>query len=135
MAEVRLIVKTYEESRLEFFKEQLAAAHRRLDWSVKHNPDCYDNAEKGEVVSFYEWAVKMAENPDSLRTNGRWIIEKRHTVSKNPYMDDNYHAHATCSECDFCIHSENASFGYPELNTTNFCPNCGCVMEVSDGGD
>lgn len=59
---------------------------------------------------------------------GRWVIEKRHTVSRNHYMDDNYHAHATCSECGFCIHSENASFGYPELNTTNYCPNCGADM-------
>lgn len=59
---------------------------------------------------------------------GRWIIEKRHTVSRNPYMDDNYHAHATCSECGFCIHSENASFGYPKMNTTNYCPNCGADM-------
>ena len=33
----------------------------RLEWSMKHNPDWYDQAEKGEVVSFYEWAVKMAE--------------------------------------------------------------------------
>ena len=28
---------------------------------MKHNPDWYDHSEKGEVVSFYEWAVKMAE--------------------------------------------------------------------------
>lgn len=28
---------------------------------MKHNPDCNDHSEKGEVVSFYEWAVKMAE--------------------------------------------------------------------------
>jgi hypothetical protein len=60
--------------------------------------------------------------------HGEWIIEKRHTVSRNPYMDDNYHAHATCSECGFCIHSENASFGYPELKTTNYCANCGADM-------
>ena len=58
---MRLIVIEYPESRLNFFKEQLAAAHRRLDWSMKHNPDWNDHAEKGEVVSFYEWAVQMAE--------------------------------------------------------------------------
>lgn len=28
---------------------------------MKHNPDCNDHSEKGEVVSFYEWAVKMVE--------------------------------------------------------------------------
>lgn len=64
--------------------------------------------------------------------HGRWIIVKRHTVSNNPYTDDNYHAHATCSECDFCIHSENASFGYPELNTTKYCPNCGARMDLKE---
>ena len=58
---MNLITVNYNERRLEFFREQLAAANRRLDWSMKHNPDWYDNSEKGEVVSFYEWAVKMAE--------------------------------------------------------------------------
>ena len=28
---------------------------------MKHNHNWYDQAEKGEVVSFYEWAVEMAE--------------------------------------------------------------------------
>ena len=58
---MKLVSISYEQSRLEFFREQLAAANRRLDWSMRHNPDCYDQAEKGEVVSYYEWAVKMAE--------------------------------------------------------------------------
>ena len=58
---MRLIAIEYPERRLNFFKEQLAAAHRRLDWYMKHNPDWDDHAEKGEVVSFYEWAVHMAE--------------------------------------------------------------------------
>lgn len=58
---MRLIVVGYPERRLNFFKEQLAAAHRRLNWSMNHNPDWNDHAEKGEVVSFYEWAVQMAE--------------------------------------------------------------------------
>ena len=52
---------TYPERRIEFFREQLAAAHRRMDWSINHRSDYYDHAEKGEVVSFYEWAVEMAE--------------------------------------------------------------------------
>lgn len=58
---MKLIAIEYPERRLNFFKEQLAAAHRRLDWSMKHNPDWNDHAERGEVVSFYEWAVQMAE--------------------------------------------------------------------------
>ena len=61
MNEIKLVTVTYQESRLEFFKEQLAAAQRRLDWSLKHRNDWYDHSEKGEVVSFYEWAVQMAE--------------------------------------------------------------------------
>lgn len=59
---MKIVSITYQESRLEFFKEQLAAAKRRMDWSIKHDQNnWYDHAEKGEVVSFYEWAVKMAE--------------------------------------------------------------------------
>ena len=60
--------------------------------------------------------------------HGQWVIEKRHEVSCNPYMDDNYFASATCSECGFCIHAETKSFGYPDLDITNYCPNCGCKM-------
>ena len=58
---MNLIAVNYNERRLEFFREQLAAANRMLDWSLMHNPSWDDHAEKGEVVSFYEWAVKMAE--------------------------------------------------------------------------
>ena len=64
--------------------------------------------------------------------HGRWVIEKRHTVSRNPYIDDNYFASATCSECDFCIHAETKSFGYPDLNTTNYCPNCGAKLDLEE---
>ena len=66
-----LIAVSYPERRLEFFKEQLAAARRRLEWSTQHNPDENDHAEKGEVVSFYEWAVNIAERsmkPSKKRT-------------------------------------------------------------------
>ena len=58
---MKLVSVSYKQSRLNFFREQLAAANRRLDWPIRHNPDWYDQPEKGEVVSFYEWAVKMAE--------------------------------------------------------------------------
>ena len=58
---MKLVSSSYVQSRLNFFRDQLAAANRRLDWSMKHNHDWYDQAEKGEVVSFYEWAVNMAE--------------------------------------------------------------------------
>ena len=61
VTQTKLVSVSYKQNRLEFFREQLAAANRRLGWSMKHNPDWYDQAEKGEVVSFYEWAVEMAE--------------------------------------------------------------------------
>ena len=58
---MKLVSSSYVQSRLNFFRAQLAAANRRLDWSMKHTPDWYDQAEKGEVVRFYERAVNMAE--------------------------------------------------------------------------
>ena len=88
-----------------------------------------------EALDKVETVIREFPTVDAVEVvHGRWIIEKRHTVSRNPYMDDNYHAHATCSECGFCIHSENASFGYPELNTTNYCPNCGAKMDGDGNG-
>lgn len=48
---------TYKESLIAFFEQQLAHANRQLDWAVKHNPDCYVCAEKGEIVSFYQDAI------------------------------------------------------------------------------
>ena len=64
---MKLVSVSYAQSRLNFFRDQLAAANRRLDWSMKHNPDWYDHSEKGEVVSYYEWAVKMAEKEVDMR--------------------------------------------------------------------
>ena len=37
---MELVSISCEQSRLNFFRDQLAAANRRLDWSMKHNPDC-----------------------------------------------------------------------------------------------
>lgn len=58
---MKLVKVSFEQCRLDFFKEQLASAERKLNWAVKHNPDCYAVAEKADVFNFYEWAVKMAE--------------------------------------------------------------------------
>lgn len=52
---------SYEESRLEFFREELAHVKRKLEWAVAHNPNWEDCAEKGEIVSFYQDIVKMLE--------------------------------------------------------------------------
>lgn len=48
---------TYAESREAFFAGALRKAERQLDWAVKHNPDCYVCAEKGEAVAYYQDAL------------------------------------------------------------------------------
>ncbi len=79
--------------------------------------------------------INRAPTVDAVEVvHAHWVIEKRHSVSQNPYMDDNYHAHATCSHCGFIVDSRNLSFGYAELKTTKFCSECGAHMdeEVAD---
>ena len=58
---MQLIKVTHQQRRLEFFKKQLDKATRSMNYHVerKHHP--YICAEKGEIVSFYECAVGMAE--------------------------------------------------------------------------
>ena len=58
---MQLVKVTHQQSRLEFFKKQLKHAEGSMNYAVKrkHHPDIC--AEKGEIVSFYEWAVEMAE--------------------------------------------------------------------------
>lgn len=58
---MKLVPASYQERRLEFFKEQLASARRKLDWAISHESQWDRLEDKGEIVSFYEWAVKMAE--------------------------------------------------------------------------
>ena len=105
--------------------------HKKLDNIL---PDSiHDSGYRHAMQDVDAWIAEHTIEAETVR-HGRWVIEKRHAVSRNPYMDDNYFASATCSECDFCIHAETKSFGYPNLNTTNYCPNCGAKME-SDSND
>lgn len=105
---MQLIAIEYPERRCNFFKEQLAAAHRRLDWSMKHNPDWNDHAEKGEVVSFYEWAVKMAERNE---IHGEWVA-----------CGDGENVPWMCSRCGkTTAHKYKTMYG-------KYCPNCGSRM-------
>ncbi len=92
---MRLIAIEYPECRLNFFKEQLAAAHRRMDWSMKHNPNWNDHAEKGEVVSFYEWAVQMAEGNHEAVVRCK---DCRHNVANwnHDELDGTDYADITC---------------------------------------
>ena len=60
---------TYAESREAFFAGALRKAERQLDWAVKHNPDCYVCAEKGEAVAYYHDAL-AALRAEEERENG-----------------------------------------------------------------
>ena len=81
----------------------------------------------------FEAAIRKIQAADVAAVrHGRWIIKKRHTISSNSYMDDDYFASANCSECNFCVESKIASFSFPKLNTTSYCPNCGAKMDLED---
>ena len=118
-----------EERLVELLKEA-----RKICRGTKDCKDCVGYG-KGVACIHYLNASHMVANGVTVREKGEWVITKRHTASKNPYMDDNYHIRAECSECNFCIHAENRSFGYAELNTTNYCPNCGADMRGEHESD
>lgn len=65
---MKLVAVNYQQRRLQFFKERLAAAQRRLKWAVDHDRNYIELEDDGEIVSFYEWAVQMAEKEGE--TNG-----------------------------------------------------------------
>lgn len=56
-----LIAVTHQQARLDYFRDQLAAAERRLDWGLRFRNDPWENAERAEVVAFYQWAVDQAK--------------------------------------------------------------------------
>lgn len=64
-----LLVQSYEESRLEYFKEQRAAAERRMQYLVNravkapcYLDDVHDRAaEAGAVYSYYNDVIEMLE--------------------------------------------------------------------------
>lgn len=56
---MKLKVQSYEEARIEFFRGQLAAANKRLDYAVRnHYPETVC-ADRGDAVSFYSDIIKM----------------------------------------------------------------------------
>lgn len=58
---MKLASVNYQRRRFQFFEEQFASAQRKLDWAVKRDYPWDRLEDKGEIVSFYEWAVRMAE--------------------------------------------------------------------------
>ena len=101
---------------------------KRINWLEK---DVHDQYSLG-LFHGCEYDADLINEPPAADVapvrHGRWVIKNRHTASSNPYMDDDYFASATCSECNFCIESKIASFSFPKLNTTRYCPNCGAKM-------
>ena len=65
---------------------------------------------------------------------GEWIVDERHSKSKNPYMDDNYYRAIVCSNCGNREASACLSFGFPELKKRNYCPECGADMRGDNNG-
>lgn len=58
---MKLVAVSYEQHRLDYFRQQLAAAKRRLKWAVDHDRNWIELEDDGDIVSFFEWAVQMAE--------------------------------------------------------------------------
>nr|DAP15381.1 MAG TPA: hypothetical protein [Caudoviricetes sp.] len=58
---MKLVPKTYQEHRRDYFSEQLSAAKRRLKWAADHNRNWMEIEDDADIVTFYEWAVMMAE--------------------------------------------------------------------------
>lgn len=58
---MKLVAVSYEQHRLDYFRQQLAAAKRRLKWAVDHDRNWMELEDDGDIVSFFEWAVQMAE--------------------------------------------------------------------------
>ena len=56
---VKIIAKTYYESRLEFFEEKLKEANKKLSSAISNNKGHETCSELGEKVSFYLDIVKM----------------------------------------------------------------------------
>ena len=52
---------TYEEARLNYFKQQLEHQKRRLDYAIAHNKSCWDCADIGDEVSYYQDITEMLE--------------------------------------------------------------------------
>lgn len=52
---------TAEESRLKFFREQLTAANKRLDYAVRNRYPETVCADRGDAVSFYNDIIKILE--------------------------------------------------------------------------
>lgn len=121
MAEIdkpKLVLVTYEQSRLEYFRKQLAHQERRLDWAVKNNPSPWECADRGEEVSFYQDVVKMLEGDIRPVVRGKWI-KNWHTI--------------TCSACngifDLGIDEYAEDYDMIEDLHLNFCPSCGAKMD------
>ena len=78
---IKIIAITYQESREEFFAKKLKQAERVLDNAVKHEPDPYICAEKGEIVAYYRDALA------ALRAEQERAENKALTLDELKQMD------------------------------------------------
>lgn len=58
---LKLVAITWQESRRRFFEQQLASAKRRMKRAVSCGLEHDEISEYGDAVSYYEWAVKKAQ--------------------------------------------------------------------------
>lgn len=107
MSEIEAV--TYAESREAFFAGVLRKAERQLDWAVKHNPDCYVCAEKGEAVAFYQDAL-AALREQAEREKGCEYCNSRFAIATHYITESGMKAGTN--------------------KTANFCPMCGKRLEV-----
>lgn len=63
--EPKLKVKSYEEARMKYFREQLRLANNRLDYAVRnHYPETVC-ADRGDAVRFYSDIIKILEGKNN----------------------------------------------------------------------
>lgn len=107
---MKLVAVNYQQRRLQFFKEQLASAQRKLDFAIKRDYSWDRLEDKGEIVSFYEWAVQMAEKEKN----------KMYDDLKNSIQDDINHPKHYCREGGMeCLEEMELVFGRDAVRT--FC--------------
>jgi len=91
---MKLVAVSYQQCRLQFFKDQLAAAKRRLKWAVDHDRNFIELEDDGEIVSFYEWAVQMAE-----KEKNKMYDDLKNSIQEDPINHPKHYCREGGMEC------------------------------------
>ena len=118
MADVRIEVVTYEQSRLAYFKELQSRQKKRFEQFEKSSalkelpPQERHNqlSQMGEVLQYYDDIVKMLETEVVPKIEGTWIWTENGT--------EDYEQYWLCSCC------RNKSYW-----KSKFCEECGAKMK------